>query len=226
MHGWTCLNSMNVERKTRWKPIKFKGTCGTEQRTKWDTVHVCDLQHVLHTCRYMYFYHMQNIVQNVWFYFMSKLNTLRLKWLLFSKCTTLKLIVPIIHGPTAEVTAMGFTFFFTSLNWNSRENESRHPHMEWAIGLTLTCPQTAKWKNSFICHVDCWRLCWRSVWVLMSLGILAEILGCWCLFIYFFTCYVSHRLFFSPWQRRCVILSYLIWMDNHASWSFSPVLFK
>lgn len=40
--------------------------------------------------------------------------------------------------------------FSTSLNWKSRENESRHPHMEWAIGLTLTCPQTAKWKNSFI----------------------------------------------------------------------------
>lgn len=35
-------------------------------------------------------------------------------------------------------------YFFTSLNWKSKENELRRKHMEWTIGLTLTCPQTVQ----------------------------------------------------------------------------------
>lgn len=97
----------------------------------------------------------------------------------------------------------GVYFFFTSLNWKSRENESRHPHMEWAIGLTLTRPQTAKWKNSFICHMDCWRLCWRSVWVLMSEGVVVEILWCFdVLFILAYFHFIYHPGFFPLLTKK------------------------
>lgn len=95
---------------------------------------------------------MQNILQNVWFYFMSKLNTLRLKWLLFSKCTTLQLIVPIIHGPTAEVTAMGFTFFYLSkLEFKRKWIETPTHGMSYRFDFDLS--SNCKVKKYF--HMSC-----------------------------------------------------------------------
>lgn len=55
------------------------------------------------------------------------------------------------------------SFFFSSVNWKSRENELRYPCLEWAIGLTLTRPQTANWRNSFINVM--WTLGWWELWV-------------------------------------------------------------
>lgn len=69
-----------------------------------------------------------------------------------------------------------FLFFFTSVNWKSRENESRHPHTKWSIGLTLTRPQTGHWRNSFI-HVM-WTLAW---WELGILGFVSRLLILLCL---------------------------------------------
>lgn len=49
-------------------------------------------------------------------------------------------------------------FFFTSVNWKSKENESKYLRLVWAIGLTLIHPQTANWRNSLIYVM--WNLSW------------------------------------------------------------------
>ena len=115
---------------------------------KKQVIYVCDLQHVLHTTRYIFF----NLCKTFgkMSHPMSKLNSPVAEMTSFLRVHYLATNSPHYSWPYSRGHCHGVYFFFTPLNWKSRENESRHPHMEWAIGLTLTCPQTAKWKNSFI----------------------------------------------------------------------------
>lgn len=120
----------------------------------------------------------------------------------------------------------GLLFFFTSLNWKSRENESRHPHMEWAIGLTLTCPQIAKWKNSFI------YVMWTEIVLEVSMGVDAKRNFGWNIRMFFFLFFfLSFLIFFSRfiqvifvsiWQRKFNVI-HLISIETAipcASWWF------
>lgn len=158
---------VQVERITGWEPMKFNVHLWDREEVRY----VCDLQHVLHTSIYIYiiFLCMQNILQNVSFYAMSKLNSPAAEMTSFLRVHYLAPNSPHYSWPFSRGHCHGvYFFFFTSLNWKSRENESRHPHMEWAIGLTLTCPQIAKWKNSFI-------------YVMWTVGDCAGgQYGCWC----------------------------------------------
>ena len=182
-------------------------------REKEQVKYVRDLQCVLHTSRYIYFLtYAKHFVKRL--IATSKLNSPAAEMTTFLRVHYLAPNSPHYSWPYSRGHCHGVYFFFTSLNWKSRENESRHPHMEWAIGLTLTCPQTAKWKNSFI-------------YVMWTVGDCAGgQYGCWChkeywlkywdvVIFFFFLIFFSRvtQVVFPAWQVKCKITS-LISMET------------
>lgn len=124
------------------------------------------------TCNMLY----SLCIFNVWKTFrkvsMTYLNVtpLWLKWLLFSDCTTLQLIVPIIHGLQQRSLPWGLLFFCLSKLEVKRE-WIKTPTHEMSYRFDFDLSSNCKVKKLFhICHVDCWRLCQRSIWVLMTIN--------------------------------------------------------
>ena len=186
-------------------------TCGTEKKSRWNMCVTCSVFYI-QVDIYFFLTYAKHFVKRL--IATSKLNSPAAEMTTFLRVHYLAPNSPHYSWPYSRGHCHGVYFFFTSLNWKSRENESRHPHMEWAIGLTLTCPQTAKWKNSFI-------------YVMWTVGDCAGgQYGCWChkeywlkywdvVIFFFFLIFFSRvtQVVFPAWQVKCKITS-LISMET------------